>query len=54
MKKWDYKAEHISLGWGGGIKKLEKILNIYGEDGYELVLADKDGLYIFKKQIENL
>ncbi|MBN4070678.1 hypothetical protein JYT76_03245 [Olleya sp. AH-315-F22] len=50
MAKWGYKTEKIDT-WTN--KGLEEILNMYGEDGYELVLIDKKGLYIFKKQIEN-
>jgi hypothetical protein len=48
MAKWDYKVERITIGFGG-IKKLEEILNVYGDDGYELVTIDAKGVYIFKK-----
>ena len=50
MTKWDYKAEKINIGFGG-VKKLEEILNIYGDDGYELVSITDKGVYIFKKQL---
>ncbi len=53
MTKWDYKVERLSLGFGGGTKKFENTLNIYGDEGYELVTMNKEGVYIFKKQIEN-
>lgn len=52
MAKWDYKAERITTGFGG-VNKLEEILNIYGEDGYELVTIDPKGVYIFKKLNKN-
>ena len=51
MTKWDYKTEQI--GTMAGSKKIEKILNIYGDDGYELVAVTSNGSrYIFKKPIE--
>ncbi len=52
MTKWGYKAERITTGFGG-VKKLEEILNIYGDDGYELITIDAKGVYLFKKLIKN-
>ena len=55
MKKFKYKTEYFS-GYGN----LEAWLNEQGENGWELVSAkyyhpstDKEGIYIFKREIES-
>ena len=54
--KYDYKVEIMSpVGlWGSKNEEYEKILNEYGEEGYELVqiITKKDNYHhIFKKRL---
>ena len=57
MKKFDYKTESITpIGnWGLKLEDYEKILNQYGEEGYELVsilpgINISEPVHIFKKE----
>lgn len=58
MKKFEYKAECITPMGNWGMIKLEdyeKILNQYGEEGYELVsilpkISELKPVHIFKKE----
>ncbi len=48
MKKYEYKCVRIT----GGAEKTTKILNEYGQQGWELVSTSYIWHY-FKKEIEN-
>ena len=56
MKKFDYKAEVLSSFGilGQDLTKYERILNEYGQEGYELVqilTANNKPIHIFKKEL---
>ena len=53
MKKWEYKVEEIRQYQFGRLNKsLEKILNEYGVEGYELVSVSSNDIHIFKKPLQ--
>ena len=48
MKKYEYKCDYIA----GGGKKTTRILNEYGQQGWELVCTWM-GWHYFKRELEN-
>tara|TARA_B100001059_G_scaffold86094_1_gene84200 strand:+ start:377 stop:553 length:177 start_codon:yes stop_codon:yes gene_type:complete len=57
MKKYEYKADPLNPfgSWGKlKLEEYEKILNKYGEEGYELVslytIENTPAIHIFKKE----
>ena len=47
MKKWEYKCVFIA----GTDARIEKILNDYGKDGWELVCINFIWSYYFKREL---